>query len=254
MSNIKVTLLENSKRFTRESLKKAIDAESDINQWQFAILLIIQAIELALKEKLHREHELLIYANPDNPKHTVSTVQALLRLSRISSFDMKKDDKSMIELAVNWRNRIIHHEFDFSVDILKNGFARLLGFLSNFYLGNFNVNMREYLGDEEWNKVLEIQEYHRELYRRAEDKLSKYTQGVEIWACLMCAGQFVVENDTGMCLLCHYKENIVRCDSCGDKYLAWQANDMFRTINDKSKYVARYCDTCYEEYIGKIDE
>ncbi len=250
MTNLRVTLLENCNRFVGEALRKAVAAETDNNQWQFAILLIIQAVELALKEKLHREHPLLVYANPVNPKNTVSTEQALLRLSRIPSVRINKDDKLMIELVVGWRNRIVHHEFDFSVDVLKSAFARLLGFLSNFYLENFNTSFREYLRDEEWGRVLEVQDYSRELHKRALNKLAALPiEPKDIWACIMCAGPFVINEGTGTCLACHYREAIVVCSRCRDKHLDWYTREIVEKMKDGHSITVRICDSCYEESI-----
>ena len=46
MPNLKMTLLENSISFFLESVSKAIQAESDEDKWKFAILLLVQAIEV----------------------------------------------------------------------------------------------------------------------------------------------------------------------------------------------------------------
>ena len=54
MTNLKMTLLENSISFFLESVSKAIQAESDEDKWKFAILLLVQAIETSLKERLRR--------------------------------------------------------------------------------------------------------------------------------------------------------------------------------------------------------
>ena len=246
----RITLLENSYRYAREALRKAIAAETDGDQWQFAILLIVQAVELALKEKLRREHELLVYVNPDSPRRTVSTEQALLRLSQIPSVRISRDDRRMIELAVGWRNLIVHHEFDFSNEVLKSAFARLLGFLSSFTVESFGTSFRDFLGDEEWERVLEIQEYLRELYRRAEERLETLAvDESDCWACIMCAGPFIIKSGKGICLLCHYEESVVVCSHCGEKFLLQHMREIQGQGGEENSSTAPLCESCYSELL-----
>lgn len=253
MKNLNVTLFENSKRFAREAINRAIEAENNKDQWQFAILLITQAVELALKEKLHREHSLLVYTNPDNPKITVGTIQALQRLSNIPTVQMNEDDKRMIELVVSWRNRIVHHEFNYSFDLLKSAFARVLSFLADFYMEHFEESIREYLGDDEWGKVLDIQDYYKELDKRAMKKLTNYPDDSDVWACIMCAGPFVVDKDVGICLLCHYKETMIVCSQCGEKYLEWMTKGIIKQSSDGRITHIKHCDSCYDEIMKNIE-
>ena len=56
---MKIPLLENALSFLEEALDKAVKAERDHVHWKFAILHLVQAIELSLKERLIREHNLM---------------------------------------------------------------------------------------------------------------------------------------------------------------------------------------------------
>jgi len=56
-----MTLLENSISFFIESISKAVEAEKSPEQWKFAILLLVQAIETCLKERLRWTQDILIY-------------------------------------------------------------------------------------------------------------------------------------------------------------------------------------------------
>lgn len=256
MANLKATLLDNCNRFTREALRQAVAAESNIDQWQFAILLMVHAVELALKERLHREHPSLIYENLDKPRNTVTIEKALLRLSHhVSSVQISQDDKRIIELARDWRNTIVHFEFDFPVDQLKSVFARLFGFLSNFYLENFNTSLRGYLGDDEWERVLEIKDYLKELEMRAEKKLTALTfEPEEIWLCIMCGARtFVIKEGLGICLTCHYKENVPMCTHCGSRELEWYTREIQEQMDDGESRTVRVCDSCYEDSVNRTD-
>jgi len=56
MNRLKLTLQDNAISFAEESLSNAIVAKESPQRWKFAILSLVQAIELSLKEVLKREH------------------------------------------------------------------------------------------------------------------------------------------------------------------------------------------------------
>lgn len=53
---IRLSLLGNSHAYLKEAIKKVGAGGVDPHQWQFAILLLVQSLELTLKAKLHRIH------------------------------------------------------------------------------------------------------------------------------------------------------------------------------------------------------
>jgi HEPN domain-containing protein len=55
-----MSLLENAYDFLNESLRSAERAGQDSKAWKFAVLHVVQAIELLLKARLHAEHPVLI--------------------------------------------------------------------------------------------------------------------------------------------------------------------------------------------------
>ena len=63
-----------------EAIRKAISARSDVRQWPFAVLHLVQAVELIMKELLRRQHPIFIYENIDSPRNTVTLAQAMSRL------------------------------------------------------------------------------------------------------------------------------------------------------------------------------
>lgn len=50
--HLKLNVLENSQAFLIEAVSKAIVAENDARNWQFAILNLVQSLELSLKSIL----------------------------------------------------------------------------------------------------------------------------------------------------------------------------------------------------------
>jgi hypothetical protein len=129
MSRLKLTLEENAASFVEEALSNAVIADENPLRWKFAILALVQAIELSLKEILRRKHPYLIYTNVDKPGKTVGVELATHRLKTIVKIDISKEDSAAIKAAINARNNIVHHQVDEAVDELKLLFSRLLGFL-----------------------------------------------------------------------------------------------------------------------------
>jgi HEPN domain-containing protein len=60
-TEIKLSLLENSHAFIREAVTYAVSAKDNARKWQFAVLNLVQALELSLKALLFNIHPILIF-------------------------------------------------------------------------------------------------------------------------------------------------------------------------------------------------
>ena len=82
------------------------------NKW--AILAMFHAIDLLLKERLYREHPLLIYKSIDQPvgddSLTVGLRETLVRFANLDIAIQDKHHKVLLDLQKR-RNRIEHHRF-----------------------------------------------------------------------------------------------------------------------------------------------
>ena len=67
----KSTLIENAYTFINEAILNSRKANRDVKYLSFAILHLIQGLELMLKHILKQEHPILIYENVDKPINTV---------------------------------------------------------------------------------------------------------------------------------------------------------------------------------------
>ena len=131
-----LSLLENCYSSLNESMSKAEAAEDDARQWKFAVLHIVHAVELLLKERLHREHRLFIYQNVDKPTRTVSLEGALFRLESIDVAVTPADDQA-IRTAIKWRNQITHHNVDLQLEEVRRNYLVLFEFVWNFHMTHF---------------------------------------------------------------------------------------------------------------------
>ena len=226
MKKLKMTLLENSKSFLIESLTKAIEAESNTNQWKFAILSLIQSIELALKERLKMEHPILIFMNIDKKKNTVSLDLAINRLIGIVNVEITNEDIASIGIAKKWRNSITHYEFDFTIQMVKSVFGRLFSFLLDFYKHQLDEEVKDLLPGYLWDEALEIQEYLEELASRTEDRIDE--EELDVITCGNCGyNTLVINDDINTCLLCGYKKDLITCDWCNEQFFEEELEEVY---------------------------
>jgi hypothetical protein len=214
---LKLTLLENSHSFLSEALAKAVAAEGDPSQWKFAIFNLAQAIELSLKERLRREHRLLVFQNVDKREQTVNLRSAVLRLRDGCNLPLSQADVDTINSAAEWRNQIVHSEFSLNTAELKPAFAKLTGFIADFHGRFLDDKLKGAIPEKLWLEAVSIQEYGEELFRRANERLAREKiHPSNVWACLKCGWKaFVIQDQKNRCYVCGHAEIVVMCDGCG---------------------------------------
>ncbi len=219
---LELNLLENARSFLVEALRKAVAAESAHDEWKFAVLHVVQAIELSLKELLRRQHPILIHTNVDKPGHTVSLEQSLNRLKRLTSFEPSEDEKKAISLAAGLRNDIVHHEFKTDAVTLKPAFAHLFGFLVDFHRDHLEEPLDDHVPKDLWISGIKVREYGEELFRRAKVRIAQEGLEGECIACPKCGWRAVTafgdHQDT--CYVCGHVANLVVCKRC-QRVMLW---------------------------------
>lgn len=153
-------LLQNAHDFLRHALVELAKTETDPRAWKTAILHLTHSIELVLKECLRRTHPLLLFENVDNPKYTVSVGAALKRLERIG-IPFTSNDLASINKAINWRNHILHYQFEISPFEAKAIFSRLFEFLESFHANQLASELHAHLPEEVWGTEAELLAFFR---------------------------------------------------------------------------------------------
>lgn len=217
MKELRLNLLENAQDFAKEAIAKAVAAEKSPEEWKFAILHLVQAIELSLKELLRQQHPLLIYKNVDHPEHTVTIEQALLRLKQASSFDLRDDERVVLKTASRLRNDIVHHEFKIEPEKLKPAFAKLLGFLVDFYRIHIDCPLNWSIPEDIWQQGVKIKEYGEELYKRA--RIQMDNDGIDLYspiACPKCGWEAIAPygDNQDTCYVCGNIQELAVCNRC----------------------------------------
>ncbi|QVW36012.1 hypothetical protein KIP69_03925 [Geobacter sulfurreducens] len=257
MTRLSLSIQENAESFLVEALAKAISAEREPSSWKFAIFSLVQAIELSLKERLRREHPLLVYADVDNPKLSVSLDKALSRLARIDDVKLSTDDVRNIQVATSIRNSIAHHAVDVSIDQLRVVFAGLLGFLVQFCRRQLNIEVSTSISSDLWAEAIAIENYASELCRRAELQIAE--EGIEeknLLTCIKCwHDTYVDKPGIWRCFLCGFAEPTTVCQECGVGLFQSESHPAYYgkwKVYGKKKaedWYPELCDNCYEDFL-----
>jgi hypothetical protein len=205
-------------------------------------LHLTQAIELILKQLLKNIHPILIFEDIDSPKRTVSLIQALTRLQSLG-VTVSPKEKVNVQRAANYRNLIVHSEFELNKHKWKNIYAQLFEFVHFLHHSHFNTDIHSQIKEDNWaveahlmtyfknNFVIyngtemikdnpkEIMGAQRRIYvSKGHHKYRRITYGAELWLlevdptlsgtpchdCGVVKGQYHVEGcDVEECPKCH---------------------------------------------------
>lgn len=239
-NSIKLTLLENSHAFLREAVSKALAATEDVHQWQFAILNIVQSLELSLKAALKAIHPVLVYENIDNPRHTVGPMVALQRLGnpRIGGFVVSETDRNRIQRAIKVRNDVTHADFELNGEYAAGKFFEVFAFVSEFQRRYLNTKVSDLISSDEFTRLVQIRKLLDELVKRARLRIEQENISAEfVWACPNCGEDtFVIEDGADTCFACLHTADVVTCSNCSKL-----------TFENEMKSFFEDLDTDYEE-------
>jgi hypothetical protein len=216
--SIDLSLLENSHAFLKEAVAKALAASADIRHWQFAILNLVQSLELSLKAALKNIHPVLIFENIDGQKNTVSLTLALDRLEdpKIGNLTFSDVDKSKIRHAVRVRNQITHSDFAFTRQFAAAKFFEIFAFVSEFQRRHLGTKISNIIPSVDFGQLVKIRDLLVELAQRARGRIAeeKIDPG-SVWVCPNCGEDaFVVADAADTCYACEYAEQVVECPHC----------------------------------------
>lgn len=261
MKTHKLVLLANSVSYFREAVKYAQSESEETEQWKFAIVHVVQAMELAFKEFLRRIHPTFIFESIDKPDKTVSMRMALARLRNpsIGNLPISDTEKAKIDKAFDLRNELTHFEFEFTHDHIQAKFAEIFSFMIFFYKESLGLSTEEFIGEDQLWQIMKAIRTRDELLQRAKAYVSRGEVGTA-WICQECdEATFVLDEE--QCCFCHHKEKIVSCDTCGSK--AYESDlidttDLFDLDYDEGRTIVAndygFEDSACPECIGDLKD
>ncbi len=261
----KLDLLNNSVSYFREAVSYAQQDEPDTNQWKFAIVNVVQAMELAFKERIRRVHPVLIWESVDKKDKSVSMRSALARLTdpTMGGIAISTNDQQKIIKAVDLRNELIHFEFDHEHDHIEGKFAEIFSFLIFFYREHLEMETSEFVDEAQHQRIIRIVRARAELKERARAYI-KAEGFIDVWICPACDESTFVASDH-QCCFCHHKENVVECATCGREALSSELIDTSDLLDwdwDEGRVILiesyglehSACPSCIDEYKEKLEQ
>ncbi len=261
----RLDLLNNSISYFREAVSYAQQDSAETNHWKFAILHVVQAMELAFKERLRRIHPVFIYESVDKPDKTLSLRSALNRLRnpQIGNIPITDVEKSKIEKAFDLRSELTHFEFNHSHDHIELKFAEIFSFMIFFYRSQLGLETTAFIDEEQHNKIIKLVKTRTELMERAKAYIASREDST-VWMCPSCQEDTFLTSEE-QCCFCHHKEGIVECPTCGGENLESDLidiSDLYDWDYDEGRMVLienfgleeSACPDCISETTQKIED
>jgi hypothetical protein len=244
---IKLSLLKNSHSFFSEGLHNSIEAEMHPMQLKFAIFNMCQAIELSLKERLRREHPILIFDDVDKKNRTVSAQHAIRRLQKICNVPISKKDIETVDILTGWRNDIVHHEFSFGILEGKSALATLIGFITSFHSKHLSEIISDHIDSSLWAEAIKVEGYGNELFSRAVKRFEEESiQKHDIFLCPTCGfSAFVRRDDDILCYVCNTKEDSIECEGCHEVVPVSMTESSYLGFDEDSS-ISHICRGCID--------
>jgi hypothetical protein len=259
----KITLKENGESFIKEAIAMYCREPSSVYRKAVSLVLLVQAVELLLKQKLANHSSLLLYESVDHPKKTVSMSSCLLRLAHLGQSPAQGKDGKSLERAIELRNKIVHHEYETNEMAIKVDFVRLCGLLHELRIDIYNEPLFELISRSEMEVFRREQSLLAEVQGRCKDELAKLKQnsnhGEPCW-CGWCGNHSVKLSEDciedyeadGKCLICGASETYTKCARC-EKWLPITELEEYGENNKMCLECLEYVtnDYWYESSIGK---
>ena len=205
-----------------------------------AILTLFHAIELFLKEQLHRTNPILIYRNLDakitDDSMTVGIKEALTRLENLG-LGLPKQPQEVIERIQKRRNRIEHHRYDHKEED-ESIISESLAFILFFADGVLKAKLENDVSPETLREIQSLVYDGQDRYWIAMHRLEQWMH--ETWPdwdneesdtpdefggtlnCPICRQSYLVIGylDKPFCFHCNTSIDAAECGDCGCTYLA----------------------------------
>lgn len=232
---------------------------------KFAIIHIFHAVELFLKARLAKEHELLIYAKPedkiDDNAFTVNFNTLIKRLEN-SGVTFSKTDLCDLHALRLIRNSIEHHKIKKNREDVKFYIGRTARFLETFLKNELDIALKDEIDESVYRTLAEAIYSYEERLQNAKNEIEELlpvdlkdrSTEYEFVICNACGEETVVIPDPRSdgsgekkthCFFCGEKYFYDHCNRCGSPVLSLQelkyddyspCSDCWHEIMSSDKY------------------
>jgi hypothetical protein len=235
--SIHLSILDNSHAFFIEAIEKVVIAQEETRNWQFAVLHLIQSLELTLKEALRKIHPVFIYDDIEKRTNTITISKALSRIQdpAIGNIQFTEHQKSGIKSAIHIRNAFVHSELHLTPQHAEANFFIVFELLVEIQKTILGYDIREIVPDELLAKIIEIEQTKKLLVKQANDIIDKIpANSIRIWDCPEClANTFFayIDEKEGNCLTCRISTTLIRCDYCKLPYFEDELENFYNKLD-----------------------
>lgn len=233
----KFSLIENA----LDSLNHAIlhlndSTEIKIGDYKRVILDLAHVAELLFKERLRMIHPAFVFTNidkyPSQNAHTVSAIDALIRLQKIANVEFNSEDNAALKTIIKIRNEIEHFEFSINENEARVVIGNVLVFLFKFASDEIGLDWTDRrIHDSSWRKLNEFAEFYEAQLSYLNEKLAEGM--IQTQDCPLCHND-TFDMDSETCVLCGFQDEVKICDECNTPYIAYEV------MNEE----AGLCPTC----------
>ncbi|WP_028864525.1 DUF3644 domain-containing protein [Psychromonas aquimarina] len=222
----RITLKDNCESFIKEAVNIYCRKPATLHKKAVSLILLVQAVELLLKQKLANHSSLLLYENVDEPKKSVSMKSCLKRLSHINQTPEQSKVQKSLRRAMELRGKIMHHEFETNEMAVKSDFVRLCSLIHELRIEVYNEPLSAIIPQQEMQLLEEEEKQLAEAVQQCREEISRLrkdsAQGEPHW-CGWCGNYSVrlsaegADNHIvkGQCLICAESEDYCSCGRCG---------------------------------------
>ena len=244
---LKLNLFENGVDSMKHGMEHFVKSD-----YKYAILHIFHGIELLLKESLRIIHPVLIYRDIDSlvkeNSYTVGFSDLIIRLENFHLIN--RSQTAPLQILRDNRNRIAHKNINLNKESAENILGESLKFIEEFSIKKLNINFKDNVGEDNWNKIEEIIYSYNERLEKALGQVDEHLpigkeaaiSGEEALYCPHCGNETVVfidEKEDFECLFCHEPVFVSTCDKCGTQTALVEENE------------DPLCEACWENISSK---
>jgi len=269
------SLLQNAESFFQEAVSYI--ERGNERDWVFAVVNLTIALELTLKAVLQSEHWALVFEDINIASkqslrtghfRTVGFQEALRRSQEICGVGFDAKDVRYLGQLNDFRNQVLHFEFDLNIEQVKGLVARGLNIFN--HLMTRRLRRGRDLAFQISARLVEFERYVSERMRRLDPRLAKSRRLPHSFRYCEKCGQdaMILRNGLPLCLYCGNEPSLraLALNSEGDEgpcpkcehgrlaFLLWN-NEEGTTVcvlcgftTDASLGRNRVCDWCGEEF------
>lgn len=253
-AHFEFSLKENAKSSLIQAIRHFTTTNEQPADLKFSVIHIFHAVELFLKERLVREHPLLIYDNPGcritEQSQTVRFDELIKRL-RNSGVHLTVPDIQDLSNLKDIRNGIEHFKISKPKADVKDYVGKAAKFLEKFLQDELHLSLERLVGGQRYAVLSESIHSYEERLARAKEKLERRLPGdggrssldSTVDNCPECGEETLstdVVDSKGLaeCFFCHTKFYFQDCPRCGKTIYS---TEKFTEDNDPG-----VCDDCWD--------